>query len=462
MSISTSLTPHQQEVFNAIISNIKYNLSSFFQNHYIEDRLISLSGPAGTGKSYLTTQIVKALTLELAKSEYLHNEGICITAPTHKATNVLRNMLKIQGIDSECRTIQSFLNVRLIYNYDTGEEKFLAIRKTNNPPKASLLIVDESSMISSQLFEYITEAIRVGNVNTVLFIGDPYQLQPVNSKNNKIFELNKQYTLTQIVRQAKDSNIIKLATKLRTCIETQKFCDLKEIIKNSGNSSDIELFTSNDLFTSDFYKNENWYQEDKIVLSYTNKVVDGINKYIRTKFWEEQDVSKPLFLQKSDMIRFKSTCTSIELFGADPRILYQNSEEVMIDSAKSHYSEKLDINIWTCTVADRNKEDFFRVIDPNSEIMLEKLLQHYAKSAMKSRDLYRKIYWKKYFRLRDSFADVQYIFASTIHKSQGSTYNTAYVDLASLINSKTLSNDTKYRLAYVAITRASKKVKLLY
>ena len=79
---------------------------------------------------------------------------------------------------------------------------------------------------------------------------------------------------------------------------------------------------------------------------------------------------------------------------------------------------------------------------------------------MQSRDIYRKLYWKKYFTLRDSFADVQYIFASTIHKSQGSTYNTAYVDLASLINSKTLSNDTKFRLAYVAITRASKKVKI--
>ena len=110
MSISTSLTPHQQEAFNAIVSNIKYNLSSFFQNNYIEDRLIFLSGPAGTGKSYLTTQIVKTLIKELAKPEYFHNEGICITAPTHKATNVLRNMLKTQGIDSECRTIQSFLN----------------------------------------------------------------------------------------------------------------------------------------------------------------------------------------------------------------------------------------------------------------------------------------------------------------------------------------------------------------
>jgi len=457
----SALTPHQQEAFEAIVNSIKHNLFSFYSNGNIEDHILSLSGAAGTGKSFLTTEIVKSLTRELSEIDYFHNEGICITAPTHKAVNVLRNMLKNQGIDAECRTIQSFLNVRLIYNYNTGEERFVAIRNTKNPPKASLLIIDESSMISSQLFEYITEAIRVGNVNTVLFIGDPYQLQPVNSKNNNIFTLKKQYSLTQIVRQAKDSNIIKLATKLRQCIEIQNFMDLKEIIKNSANNDDIELFNDSELFTQHFYKDKNWYQDDKILLSYTNKIVNSLNNRIRTRFWQEQGVSKPLFLQKNDMLRFKSTCNSVQLLGTEPRILFQNSEEIMLDTVEHYYAEKINIHLWKCTVVGRNKQDFFRVIDPDSEIVLEKLLDHYAKSAMKSRDLYRKLYWKKYFQLRDTFADIQYIFASTIHKSQGSTYDTVYIDLASLLNNKGLSDDFKYRLAYVAITRASTKVKIL-
>ena len=459
--MKANLTQHQQEVFEPIINDIKENLFSFYKNNDIENRILSLSSPAGTGKSFITTEIVKTLTKNLEESDYFHNDSICITAPTHKAVNVLKRILQNQGIDSEYSTIQSFLNVRLLYDYNTGEERFIALRKINNPPRASLLIIDESSMISSQLFEYIHEAIKVGNINTVLLIGDHFQLKPVNSKNNNIFTLKKQYSLTQIVRQAQDSPIINLATKIRKCIEAQEFSDLKEIIKNSS-SDNIELFNDSKLFTQDFYKDKKWHQEDKIFLSYTNKVVDSLNKRIRKQFWQEQGVSEPLFLQKGDMVRFKSTCSSIQFTGANSRILYQNSEEVMLDTVEHYYAEKIDINLWKCTVVGRNKEDFFRVIDPDSEIVLEKLLAHYAKSARKSRELYKKIYWRKYFQLRDSFADIQNIFASTIHKSQGSTYDTVYVDLASLVNSKTLLNDTKYRLAYVAITRASKTVKILY
>ncbi len=43
-------------------------------------------------------------------------------------------------------------------------------------------------------------------------------------------------------------------------------------------------------------------------------------------------------------------------------------------------------------------------------------------------------YWKKYFRLKDAYANVQYIFASTIHKLQGSTYDTVYIDLSFINN----------------------------
>ena len=60
----------------------------------------------------------------------------------------------------------------------------------------------------------------------------------------------------------------------------------------------------------------------------------------------------------------------------------------------------------------------------------------------------------------DMFADVQYIYASTIHKLQGSTYETAYIDLFSLVNNSYMSMSEKYRLVYVAVTRASKDIKI--
>lgn len=55
---------------------------------------------------------------------------------------------------------------------------------------------------------------------------------------------------------------------------------------------------------------------------------------------------------------------------------------------------------------------------------------------------------------------MQYIHASTIHKLQGSTYNVSYVDLFFLCNNSYINSDKKYRLAYVAATRARENVKV--
>ena len=84
-------------------------------------------------------------------------------------------------------------------------------------------------MISYELFQFILEVVKKNYVNTVLFIGDQFQLLPVNEGFNDIFRLKNQFTLTQIVRQAKDSNIIKLSTRIRKCIENQDYEDLWDI-----------------------------------------------------------------------------------------------------------------------------------------------------------------------------------------------------------------------------------------
>ena len=58
------------------------------------------------------------------------------------------------------------------------------------------------------------------------------------------------------------------------------------------------------------------------------------------------------------------------------------------------------------------------------------------------------------------FLNLLYIYSSTIHKLQGSTYETSYVNAYDLITNPNMSLDEKYRLLYVAITRASKDIKI--
>lgn len=265
------------------------------------------------------------------------------------------------------------------------------------------------------------------------------------------------------MRQAKESPIIQIATKLRKCIETQEFMDLKEIVKEEC-SEEIECFIDKKKFIESYYSDENWYKENKILASYTNNEVDDFNTLIRDQYWKEKGTSllKIDSYLSGDMIRFKENLSSDGLFQKSERTLFHNGEEVMINIVKYIYHQETKLKFWKCTVLGRSQNKFFRVIDPDSIITYNKLLLKFANCAKDNRYPYNKLSWKKYFSLKNAFAKVQYIFASTIHKLQGSTYDTVHIDLASLLNNKQMSDDLKYRLAYVAITRARKKVKILY
>jgi len=102
----------------------------------------------------------------------------------------------------------------------------------------------------------------------------------------------------------------------------------------------------------------------------------------------------------------------------------------------------------------------FRVVDPDSMLVFNEKLKSISNNAKKAKFPENKKLWKVFFSVRDMFANVQYIHSSTIHKLQGSTYDIAYVDMFSLSQNSYMSDDEKYRLVYVAITRASKDIKI--
>ena len=452
------LSSHQQEVFQQITDKIKENLLSKIVNIPLFARFLSLTGAAGTGKSYLTAAIVDEIDNFLPVGQY----DIYVTAPTHKAVTVMKEMLFYSyDIGVKCCTIHSFLSLKQSYNYETGAEKFTVDRSKDKINRASLLIVDESSMVSNELFEFIAEVVKKGYVNTVLFIGDSYQLLPVNQSSlNDVFRLRNQFKLTQIVRQAKDSQIIQLSTKIRTKISTNDYVDLREIFDEiDKNSEDIQFFTNKREFIKDFYKNENWQDEDKILTSFTNNEVDNFNNAIRRRFWKEQANDAPKFLLPNDKIRFKKP--SFDINSDNQKILFQNGEEVTIEKAELIFDEKLRFYYWDCLATGRPLSSF-RVVDPYSMEKFNDILNDYAYFARTSNYPENLNWWDKYFKLRDSFSDVQYTFASTIHKLQGSSYKTVYVDLESLLNNRNISKDSLFRLIYVAITRARECVKILY
>jgi len=61
----------------------------------------------------------------------------------------------------------------------------------------------------------------------------------------------------------------------------------------------------------------------------------------------------------------------------------------------------------------------------------------------------------KAWGLKTRFAPLEYAYAITSHKSQGSTYNTVVVDEMDIMSVKPISSKQKSQSLYTAITRAS-------
>ena len=149
-----------------------------------------LAGYAGTGKSTLANHIAS------------HEKGkVAFAAFTGKAAKVMRQ----KGCKG-AKTIHSLI-------YQTEIEKQTGELISHLDPHAlddySLVVVDEVSMVNEQIGK---DLLSFGV--PVLVLGDPGQLPPVQG-SGYFTSKTPDFMLTEVQRQAKDSPIIRLATRIR-------------------------------------------------------------------------------------------------------------------------------------------------------------------------------------------------------------------------------------------------------
>lgn len=442
----TSLTQDQKYLFDTMTTKIE----NIIKTDMVWDNIISLIGAAGTGKTYLTTKLI----------EYFLSERytVATTTPTHKALSVLRANLSNSKAKDHSKltlcTIHSFLNIKPVTDYNTGIQKFTIDKNSDNHVSVDLLIIDESSMVSKELYKYIIEAIESNRIKAVLFVGDKYQLLPVNDKSQILDKIKNTYELTNIVRQVKDSYIIKIATKVREMIQSHDYSSLSEFF-NKNFDGNIEFFYNQEEFYNHYCRGDNWVNEDKIITSFRNSEVDIHNRVIRNEYWKSKgyDINNLEALQKGDTIVFQDSYT------IGDSVLYHNGDIITIDYAKKEYLKALNLDYWCCK-SELGAD--FNVIDPNSAKRFELILSQMAKEAKIEKNYQkRKELWKTFFITKSLFANIKYNFASTIHKLQGSTYESVYIDLLKMDYLEKTNKDELFRLLYVSITRASQDIIIL-
>jgi len=453
---NAKLTSHQQKVYNALLQHIVQLVNEHPRSvaavkkqkkinlDWVREKMIVLSGAAGTGKTFVTSKLI---------SKLLEDHEVIATAPTHKAVDVMRENMEENGIYGvTCRTIQSYLGMRLKIDYVTGKDKYIS-DPGNLPSSYDILIVDECSMVGDQLIKSIETFVHREYVKAVLFVGDFYQIPPFESHTIPAEQLPNQYRLEEVVRQAAGSYIVKMASEIRRSIRDKKYIEPVDLI-NKYKDSGLGIFYTESEMIDDFSFEEDWYKEDKIIASYTNQVVEHFNQVVREKYWLDHGKQNPQQILPGDKLIFHKP-------NVDPvsdSVIHYNSSVVSIRSAKKVTSKTLAITYWECE--DKHGRPL-RIVDRSSEEYYRQTLEKMKSNAKKEKDKDKKRQlWQAYYVLDRAFAKTSYTFASTIHKLQGSTYNTVYVSLADIMGLVNTRKEYALRLLYVAITRASKDLKI--
>lgn len=155
----------------------------------LQQKIQIITGGPGTGKSTITKAIL-SITEKITSR-------ILLAAPTGRAAKRLTQITRKKAF-----TIHALLE----YDFSTGGFK----RNVQNPLQCDLIIIDEASMIDTQLMFFLLQAIP--NHARVIFIGDVDQLPSVGPGfvlndliASNVLSITK---LKEIFRQAKGSQII--------------------------------------------------------------------------------------------------------------------------------------------------------------------------------------------------------------------------------------------------------------
>lgn len=404
-----------------------------------DKRGCTILGEGGTGK---TTSIMHAVAR-------LQRAGlnVLLTAPTNKATNQLKASADNYGVIANQYTLAKALGLALLPDRENKKAHKLGRGCID---EGSVLIADEGSMISSTaLYSYLIPALEETN-SKVIFMGDKFQLPPVKEFYSPALGIFESVELTKVERQQGDSPILKLCRELRTSM----------INKTSFKCESVGVDTVKAAFFTDFIIEQFSSPEDtkgKRALAWTNARVEDINMLVRKKLYGR---NVPPFVAGERVSTGSPVIdNSIVLMPTDIECVVTHVSDSNIEYTYNGITE-----YWRCNMVGLQPDDNFypttivNVPHESESSRFSEKLSSLAERAKKSspREAYK--LWKEYHHFKDFFQTLKHCYAITVHRSQGSTYEQAFVDVIDLLRCK--QQTMRQQLAYVACSRPKTKLVL--
>jgi len=412
---------------------------------------VVLAGYAGTGKTWLTGYIVGRL----------HEAGYSVAAITHanKALGVLRDSLPTpteHGAAITCMTMFRALGWRP--NTITGGRVQAGNHRLSG---YDVLVVDEASMVDGEMYERLQaiSGAREDNPLRILWVGDPAQLPPVSDSNelSPVFTaIPHQERLTEIVRQAKDSPIIRGSMYVRGCLERAERPDLERLRDIAGGDV-VSLVQGGVSSVAEWTISAIEHGMDCAAVAWTNKSVQTVAGIVNRHFHPPGSER----LIAGDLVTFGRGFYPIAFTDEQARV-------VEVGERVRHGPLQIECLPVTLSIRGEQREVMTPVDQTDAHAQMAKLRKnrnHAKRNAKLAEDQGahdEASKWREKMHehgtalkeCEDTYADLRPRYALTAHKAQGSTYDAVVIDWQDM--QKNSDVQMLCRLLYVAVTRPSK------
>ena len=234
---------------------------------------MTLSGYAGTGKTSLMEMI--------AKKGQKQNRPVMFCATTNKAAAVLNDRVSKAGFKASTLNKVFGINVEVDSSKAYNARNLVNVLKDVDIMPGTTIIIDEASMINEENYKILNDIAKEHRLK-IIYVGDEAQLAPVNEdKISKVFRNGegKVIRLTQVER-TDDNAILKEATAIRNgepLSKVSSFNSKGEGVAYISSQHQEAINEVIDKYVKGLKQNPNYFR----ILAYTNKAVTAYNNQVR-------------------------------------------------------------------------------------------------------------------------------------------------------------------------------------